>query len=107
MRGTELYRADAEGRNPQPLATLPADFLPFYTRWGADSRLIYHSGIMPDGRYLIYAVPVAGGSPREVAHSEGPTYQNFRFTFELRGDTLYFVLADRQSDIWMAEVARR
>jgi hypothetical protein len=39
-----------------------------------------------------------------VAHSEGPTYQNFRFTFNLRGDTLYFVLADSQSDLWMAQM---
>ena len=104
MRDTLLFRADADGGNPQPIAKLPADFIPFYTRWAGDSRMVYHSGIMPDGRYLIYVVPVVGGAAREVAHSEGPTYQNFRFTYNMRGDTLYFVLADRQSDVWMASV---
>ncbi|MGH7536344.1 MAG: protein kinase domain-containing protein, partial [Gemmatimonadales bacterium] len=107
VRDSLLLRADAEGRNPQPIATIPAGFVPFYTRWGDDSRSVYNSGVKPDGSYLVYAAPVAGGPQREVAHSEGPTYQNFRFTFSVRGDTLYFVLADRQSDIWMAEVMRK
>jgi hypothetical protein len=39
-----------------------------------------------------------------VAHSEGASYQNFRFGFGLGGRTLYTSLADRQSDIWLAEV---
>jgi hypothetical protein len=39
-----------------------------------------------------------------VAHSEGPSYQNFRFTFEVRDNTLYAAIADRQSDVWTAEM---
>jgi serine/threonine-protein kinase len=103
-RGSRILRAGADGENPQPIATLPAGFQPFYTRWAGDGRRVYFSGVTADGGYRIFAVPAAGGPAREVAHSEGPTYQNFRFVFNVRGDTLYFVLADRQSDIWMAEV---
>jgi hypothetical protein len=55
---------------------------------------------------LIYAAPAEGGPLREVAHSEGPTFQNFRFTFLVRGNQLYLTLADRQSDIWTAAVQR-
>ena len=104
IRDTQVIRADADGRNPQPIATLPADYLPFYVRWGGDGRLVYYSGSKTDGSYLIYAVPAAGGPPREVAHSEGPTYQSFRFPFSVRAGALYLSLVDRQSDIWMAEV---
>ncbi len=107
VQGTQLFRADADGKNPQPIATIPADFSPFWTRWGGDSRLVYYSGTKTDGSYLIYAVPATGGPVREVAHSEGPTFQNFRFVFNVRANMLYFTLADRQSDIWMAEVARK
>jgi hypothetical protein len=39
-----------------------------------------------------------------VAHSEGPSYQNFRFSFDVRGNTLYAAIADRQSDVWVSEV---
>ncbi len=105
VQGQQLFRADADGRNPQPIAALPADFVSFYTRWAEDSRLIYYSGTTTDGTYLIYAVPAAGGPVREVAHSEGPTFQNFRFVFDVVGDVLYFTLAELQSDLWMAEVA--
>jgi Tol biopolymer transport system component len=105
VQGSRLFRADADGKHPHPVATIPADFVPFYTRWVGDGRLIYCSGAKTDGSYLIYAVPATGGPLREVAHSEGPTFQNLRFTFNVRGDVLYFVLADRQSDVWMAEVA--
>jgi len=66
--------------------------------------LIYYSGLRVDGTYLIYAVPAAGGPPREVAHSEGPTYQNFRFSFDVHGNTLYAAIADRQSDVWLSQV---
>ncbi len=106
VQGSELSRADADGKNRQPIATLPADFLAFFTRWGGDSRLVYVSGARTDGSYLIYAAPAEGGPLREVAHSEGPTFQNFRFTFLVRGNQLYLTLADRQSDIWTAAVQR-
>ena len=53
-------------------------------------------------------VPLRGRRAlKEVAHSEGPTYQNLRFLpFDVIGSTLYLSLADPQSDIWSAEVVR-
>jgi Tol biopolymer transport system component len=107
ISGGALRRVDADGRNTATIATLPQDLTPFYSRWGGDGREVYVSGSRPDGTYLVYAFPVGGGSPREVAHSEGPTYQNFRFSFDVIGKTLYVSLADPQSDIWMAELTRR
>jgi len=104
---TRLLRVDADGKNPRPIATMPAGVTPIWARWTADSRQIYVSAITTDGRYLFYAAPSDGGPLREVAHSEGPTYQNFRFTFDLHGNTLYYAQADRQSDVWMAEVLRK
>ncbi len=107
VRGMQLLRADADGQHSEAIATLPDDFGPFYARWSTDSRLVYYSGIRVDGTYLIYAVAPSGGRASEVAHSEGPSYQNFRFPFLVRDTTLYVSLADRQSDIWMAEMLRK
>ncbi len=104
INGSQLFRADVDGQHAQPVATFQTGFSPFYARWSSDSRLLYYSGINVDGTYLIYAVPSAGGRVAEVAHSEGPSYQNFRFPFQIRGTTLYVSLADRQSDIWMADI---
>ena len=88
------------------MARLPKDFTPFFSRWVGDGREIYVSGSQPDGTYLIYAFPVRGGAPREVARSEGAAYQSFRFSFDVVGNTLYLALADPQSDIWVAELER-
>jgi len=103
----ELRRASVDGHDTATVARLPKDLNPIFSRWVRDSREIYVSGTRADGSYLVYAFPVAGGPEREVAHSEGPTYQNFRFTFDVSGNTLYLALADPQSDIWMAEIERR
>jgi TolB protein len=107
MAPAELRRATPDGRDTATVARLPKDFTPIFARWPGDGREIYVSGTRPDGTYLVYAFPVSGGSPREVAHSEGPTYQSFRFSFDVRGNTLYLALADPQSDIWMADLERR
>jgi Tol biopolymer transport system component len=104
---SRILRIAAGGGSPRPIAMLPVGFQVFYTRWAQDGRQIFYSGVMADGSYRIFAIPAVGGSAREVAHSEGPTYQNFRFGFDLRGDTLYLVLADRQGDVWMSEVTGR
>src|SRR5262249_25383354 len=103
----ELRRASPDGRDTATVARLPKDLTPIFARWSKDAREIYVSGTRPDGSYLVYAFPVSGGSPREVAHSEGPTYQSLRFTFDVVGNTLYLALADPQSDIWMADLERR
>jgi serine/threonine-protein kinase len=107
LREGELRRSSPDGRDTATVARLPKDLTPIFARWAADSRQIYVSGTRPDGSYLVYAFPAGGGPPREVAHSEGPTYQSFRFTFDVTGNTLYLSLADPQSDIWMAELERR
>jgi Tol biopolymer transport system component len=106
ISGRQLFRADADGQRSERTATFAADFTPLYAHWSGDSRLLYCSGINVDGAYLIYAVPWSGGRVAEVAHSEGPSYQNFRFPFQVRDTTLYVSLADRQSDIWMADILR-
>jgi hypothetical protein len=54
----------------------------------------------------VYAAPAAGGPLREVVHSDGPSYQSYRFSFAVHANTIYVSLADPQSDIWMAELTR-
>jgi hypothetical protein len=85
----------------QPVPTgLDVDYL----RWSADGRTLYASGSYPDRRFTIVAIPADGGPPREVVRSEGPAEQTFRFSFDIHGTTAYISVADRQGDIWTAEV---
>jgi eukaryotic-like serine/threonine-protein kinase len=102
--GDRVFRIRPTGQDAQAIGVLPPGFVAFYTRWSKDSRTVYASGIDQSGRILVYAVPFEGGSAREVLHSEGPTYQNYRFSFDVHGSTLYLSLAQPESDIWKAEV---
>ena len=99
-----LLRGDADGGNPRVIDTIPRGFTLSWARWSEDGRDVYYSGTSTDGVFHIYQVPAAGGPRREAARSDGPTYQSFRFVFDVYGGRLYFALADRQSDVWQAEV---
>jgi eukaryotic-like serine/threonine-protein kinase len=103
-QANQVSRAAPDGTGSRVLATLPGGFIGFWSRWAQDSRVIYVSGVAADGRAVVYAVPAEGGTAREVAHSEGPTYQTYRFGFDVHGGTLYLSVADPQSDIWVTEV---
>ena len=102
--GDRVYRIRSEGRDARAIASLPPGFATFYTRWSTDNRTVYVSGIAPDGRALIYAIPFEGGAAREVLHSDGPTYQNYRFSFDVHGSTVFLSLAQPESDVWMTEL---
>jgi Tol biopolymer transport system component len=104
---TVLLRGEPDGGSPRVIGTIPQDFTLFWVRWSEDSREVYYSGTSTDGVFHIYQVSAGGGPTREAARSEGPTYQSFRFVFEVHGGTLYFALVDRQSDIWQADVLLR
>ena len=100
----EVAVAQPDGGSPRVVGTAPTGFIMFYVRWASDGHTIYFCGITPDGRFMVYAVSPTGGPIREVAHSDGPSFQTFRFSMDVRGNTLYLSLADRQSDVWMAEM---
>jgi eukaryotic-like serine/threonine-protein kinase len=105
--GEQLFRVRPNGRDAHVIGTLPPGFATFFTRWSSDNQTVYASGIALDGRALVYAVPAAGGPAREVVHSDGPTYQTYRFSFDVHGSTLYLSIAQPESDVWMAEVIGR
>ncbi len=107
LQDTLVLRAGPDGRDPRTIGTLPHDLNAFFMTWPADGGEVYYSGTTTDGVYHIYHIPAAGGPSREAAHSEGPTYQNIRYAFDVHGRTLYFAIADRQSDVWRADVLLR
>ena len=104
--GNALAGSVPDSGVPRAIATLPPAYDLNFIRWAGDSRTIYFSGLKDDARFLVYAVSRTGGPLREVAHSDGPSFQSYRFSFDVRGNTLYLALADRQSDVWMAEIER-
>jgi len=75
--------------------------------WSADGRFIYFNGIDSTGPAALYAIPTAGGTPREVVRFEDPTKDLSHLPGHLRtlGEgKAYFSLKEIESDIYVMDL---
>jgi Tol biopolymer transport system component len=80
---------------------------PSYAIWSADSATIYYKAYDRDRQSSIWAVPVAGGTPRLLVRFDDPSRRSLRREFATDGQRFYFTIARDESDIWMAELQRK
>ena len=73
--------------------------------YSANGRELYFKSHDANGRASFWSIPVVGGRPRLLARFDDPARASNRFEFASDGKRFYFTIEDRQSDIWMAEVA--
>jgi Tol biopolymer transport system component len=71
-----------------------------------DGHVVYFKSFDADGRASIWSVPVTGGKPRRLVIFDDLTRPSIRPDFAADGRSFYFGIDDRQSDIWVAEIAR-
>ncbi len=69
-----------------------------------DGRTIYSAGVHRDGRRGVWAIPVAGGTPRLVVAFDDPTLAGLDGSLSVGPDRLYLTVADYQSDIYVARL---
>jgi Tol biopolymer transport system component len=86
-------------RAGEPLAELAA--------FSASGRMLYFKSHDARGRASFWSIPVTGGRPRLLVRFDDPARASNRFEFASDGKRFYFTVEDRQSDIWVADVARR
>ena len=86
-------------------APAPGDPLAELAIFAASGREIYFKSHDARGRASFWSVPVSGGRPQLLARFDDPARASNRFEFASDGRNFYFTLEDRQSDIWVAEVA--
>ncbi|MBW8839071.1 MAG: serine/threonine-protein kinase, partial [Gemmatimonadetes bacterium] len=73
----------------------------------ARGRELYFKSHDARGRASFWSVPTTGGAPRLLARFDDPARATNRFEFASDGQKFYFTIEDRQSDIWVADIARR
>jgi Tol biopolymer transport system component len=86
-------------RGDDPLAELA-----IYSRSGAT---LYFKSHDARGRASFWSIPATGGRPRLLVRFDDPARASNRFEFASDGKRFYFTVEDRQSDIWVADVAPR
>jgi serine/threonine-protein kinase len=68
-----------------------------------DGRTLYSAGVHQDGRRGVWAIPVAGGTPRLVVAFDDPALANLGH-LSVGPDRLYLTVADYQSDVFVAKL---
>jgi Tol biopolymer transport system component len=76
-------------------------------QWSSDGRRIYFKSQDDVGRSSFWSVALPNGRPRLLVRFDDPARPSFRQNFATDGKRFYFAINDRQSDIWVADVARK
>jgi Tol biopolymer transport system component len=84
-------------RDGDPLAELAL--------FSADGKKLYFKSHDARGRASFWSVSAAGGRPRPLVRFDDPVWSSNRFDFASDGRRFYFTVEDRQSDLWVAELA--
>ena len=103
------YLYDADGTNPRPIPLRNPALLQSIAGagpWSNDSRHFYTATRESDGTSAIWQVAVNGDTERRVLHFTDPLRQLYRSTFDVFGNSFYFTVGDRQSDVWTMEISR-
>jgi serine/threonine-protein kinase len=85
----------------------PGDPVAELALYSADGRELYFKSHDEQGRASFWSMPAMGGRPRLLLRFEDPSRASNRFEFASDGRRFYFTVEDRQSDVWLAEVASR
>jgi hypothetical protein len=71
-----------------------------------DSRHLYLSIRENDGTSSIWQLPLDGDPERRLVHLTDPRRQFYRLPFGIDAKNFYFIIGDRQSDIWTMELKK-
>ena len=73
--------------------------------WSTDSHSIYFKSHNTQGNAEFWSIPVTGGIPTLLTRFEDPRQPSNRPEWAIGGGRMFFTLDDRQSDVWVADIA--
>jgi serine/threonine protein kinase len=73
--------------------------------FAASGRELYFKSHDSLGRASFWSISATGGRPRLLVRFDDPIWSSNRFDFATDGRRFYFTVEDRQSDLWVAEIA--
>jgi serine/threonine protein kinase/Tol biopolymer transport system component len=105
-----LYVVDSTGKNYSAIPLqdqMMSRFLaPGSVVW-ARSGAIYLSMAEKDGSSSVWRIDQKTGASQIVLHLTDPNRQLYRGGFDVGSKNVYYIIGDRQSDIWMMELKKQ
>ena len=74
--------------------------------WSADGRTVWFKSHERSGDASIWGVPSFGGTPQRLLTLGDDRLRSDRYGFHVTGGKIYFVLTDRQANVWVMDIAR-
>ncbi|MEP7066454.1 MAG: hypothetical protein ABI889_10510, partial [Gemmatimonadota bacterium] len=84
----------------------PGEPLPERPKFSSDGRSIYFKSRDAMGHALFSVVPATGGAARVLVRFPDLAHPSSRQAFSISATRFYFPVEDRQSNIWIADLAR-
>ena len=84
-------------------AANPAAEAPY---WSPDAATIYFKSHDASGNASIWSIPSTGGKPRLLVRFTDPARPSYRAQWAFGAGRFFFPIQDRQSDVWVMEVAK-
>jgi TolB protein len=81
-----------------------AGLSPTWPDWSADGRFVYFTASDSTGARMLYAIPAAGGSPREIVRFDNPTNSVSPYPYTLGDGRAYFSVREIESDIYVMDL---
>ncbi|MEO5816103.1 MAG: protein kinase [Gemmatimonadaceae bacterium] len=75
--------------------------------WRRDGSEFYFKSHDAAGRAMFWTIPTTGGRPHLLLQLDDLTHPSNRPDFAVDAERLYFVIQDRQSDVWIAELTHK
>lgn len=80
---------------------------PAMSAWAPDSRTVYYMAYDDARRGSIWSISLSGGDPTLLVRFDDPARPSLRRDFATDGKTLYFAIAQPESDIYLVELSSR
>ncbi|MBA2626438.1 MAG: PD40 domain-containing protein, partial [Gemmatimonadales bacterium] len=107
--GGSLFTSGVESGEPRMLLDATQPGLPIAQQpyWSQDGTTIYFKSHDERANASIWSVPSTGGPPKQLVRFDDPQRPSYRPQWALGRDRIYFPMEDRQSDVWVIDVAKR
>ena len=107
--GGSLLVAPADSGAPRTVVDATKPGMPQVERpqWSSDGRSILFKSHDARGRASFWSVPADGGTPRLRVRFDDLSRPSYRPQWSLGRDRLFFLIEDRQSDVWVMEARAR
>ncbi|HKN67914.1 MAG TPA: hypothetical protein VJW73_16635, partial [Gemmatimonadaceae bacterium] len=107
VRGRALVLASPDsGASRTVYTSPPGDPVPETAMFSKDGRSIYYKSHDAAGHAMLSVVPATGGQARVIVRFPDLARPSSRQGFSMSATRFYFPVEDRQSNIWLAELAQ-